>query len=86
MMVITHAAIAAASTILLLGTSDLTYLALAVLDSQLPDFDSTESVLGQSYGGPGPGEHCCGLFARSGLWVFMPCRMAGAGGVTGQVS
>ncbi|MGB3515819.1 MAG: metal-dependent hydrolase [Elainellaceae cyanobacterium] len=47
MMAITHAAIAAAGTSLLFGTSDLTYLALAVVGSQLPDLDSTESVLGQ---------------------------------------
>jgi inner membrane protein len=47
MMAITHAAIAAAGTSLLFGTSDLTYLSLAVVGSQLPDLDSTESVLGQ---------------------------------------
>jgi inner membrane protein len=47
MMAITHAAIAAAGTSLLFGTSDLTYLALAVVGSQLPDLDSTESVVGQ---------------------------------------
>jgi inner membrane protein len=43
MMAITHAAIAAAGTSLVLGTSDLTPL----VGSQLPDLDSTETVIGQ---------------------------------------
>jgi inner membrane protein len=47
MIAITHAAIAAAGTSLLLGTSDPLPLALAVVGSQLPDLDSTESLVGQ---------------------------------------
>jgi len=47
MMAITHAVIAAAGTSLMLGTSAPLPLALAVMGSQLPDLDSTRSVLGQ---------------------------------------
>jgi len=47
MMAITHAAIAAAGTSLVLGTSDVLPLVLAVVGSQLPDLDSTQSVIGQ---------------------------------------
>ena len=47
MMAITHAAIATAGVSLLLGTADLLPLALAVLGSQLPDVDTTTSVIGQ---------------------------------------
>jgi len=47
MMAITHAAIAAAGTSLVLGTSDVLPMVLAVVGSQLPDLDSTQSVIGQ---------------------------------------
>lgn len=47
MMAITHSAIAAAGVSLLLSTADPLPLALAVLGSQLPDLDSTESIVGQ---------------------------------------
>jgi inner membrane protein len=47
MMAITHAVIAAAGVSLILGTSAPLPLALAVAGSQLPDLDSTRSVLGQ---------------------------------------
>lgn len=46
-MAITHAAIATAGVSLLLGTADPLPLALAVLGSQLPDVDTTTSVIGQ---------------------------------------
>lgn len=47
MMAITHAAIATAGVSLLLGTADPLPLCLAVLGSQLPDLDTTTSVIGQ---------------------------------------
>jgi inner membrane protein len=47
MMAITHAAIATAGVSLLLGTSDPLPLGLAVLGSQLPDLDTTTSIIGQ---------------------------------------
>ena len=47
MMAITHAAIATAGTSLLFSTADPLTLGLAVIGSQLPDLDSTESVIGQ---------------------------------------
>ena len=47
MMAITHAAIAVAGTSLILGTADPFTLGLAILGSQLPDLDSTTSVVGQ---------------------------------------
>lgn len=47
MMAITHAAIAAAGVSLLFSTSDPLALSLAVLGSQLPDLDTTTSVIGQ---------------------------------------
>ncbi|NEQ54274.1 MAG: metal-dependent hydrolase [Leptolyngbya sp. SIO3F4] len=47
MMAITHACIATAGVSLLLGTADPLPLALAVLGSQLPDVDTTTSVIGQ---------------------------------------
>ena len=47
MMAITHSAIAAAGVSLLFSTADPLPLALAVLGSQLPDLDSTESIVGQ---------------------------------------
>lgn len=47
MMAITHAAIAAAGVSLLFSTADPLPLALAVLGSQLPDLDTTTSVIGQ---------------------------------------
>ncbi|MEM0978744.1 MAG: metal-dependent hydrolase [Cyanobacteria bacterium P01_H01_bin.58] len=47
MMAITHAAIAAAGVSLLFGTADPLPLGLAVLGSQLPDLDTTTSLIGQ---------------------------------------
>jgi len=47
MMSITHAAIALAATSISLGISDPTTLALAVVGSQLPDLDTTESLAGR---------------------------------------
>ncbi|WP_346293962.1 metal-dependent hydrolase [Sphaerothrix gracilis] len=47
MLAITHAAIATAGVSLLLGTAEPLPLALAVLGSQLPDLDTTTSVIGQ---------------------------------------
>ena len=47
MMAITHAVIAAGGVSLLLGTADPLPLGLAVLGSQLPDLDTTTSVIGQ---------------------------------------
>ncbi|MEA5464884.1 metal-dependent hydrolase [Leptothoe sp. PORK10 BA2] len=47
MMAITHACIATAGASLLLGTAQPLPLALAVLGSQLPDIDTTTSIIGQ---------------------------------------
>jgi inner membrane protein len=47
MMAITHAAIAAAGTSLILGTANPLTLGLAILGSQLPDIDTTTSAVGQ---------------------------------------
>lgn len=47
MMAITHAAIATAGVSLLLATADPLTLSLAVLGSQLPDLDTTTSIIGQ---------------------------------------
>jgi len=47
MMSITHAAIALAATSIALGISDPMPLALAVVGSQLPDLDTTESLAGR---------------------------------------
>ncbi len=47
MMAITHAAIAAAGTSLILGTASPFSLGLAVLGSQLPDLDTSTSLIGQ---------------------------------------
>ena len=47
MMAVTHAAIATAGASLLLGTAQPLPLALAVLGSQLPDIDTTTSIIGQ---------------------------------------
>ncbi|NEP15470.1 MAG: metal-dependent hydrolase [Leptolyngbya sp. SIO4C1] len=47
MMAITHACIATAGVSLILGTADPLPLALAVLASQLPDLDTTTSIVGQ---------------------------------------
>lgn len=49
MMAITHAAIACAGVSLLLGTAEPLPLALAVLGSQLPDIDTTTSLIGQVF-------------------------------------
>ncbi len=49
MMAITHAAIAAAGTSLILGTAAPLPLGLAILGSQLPDLDTTESTIGKIF-------------------------------------
>ncbi|MEM9008908.1 MAG: metal-dependent hydrolase [Cyanobacteria bacterium P01_F01_bin.86] len=49
MLAITHAAIATAGASLLLGTAQPLPLALAVLGSQLPDIDTTTSIIGQVF-------------------------------------
>jgi inner membrane protein len=49
MMAITHAAIATAGTSLILGTANLLPLGLAILGSQLPDLDTTESTIGKIF-------------------------------------
>lgn len=48
-MSITHAAIAAAGTSLILGTADPVVLGLAVLGSQLPDLDTSTSYIGKIF-------------------------------------
>jgi inner membrane protein len=47
MMAITHAAIAAAGTSLILGTANPLTLGLAILGLQLLDTDTTTSAIGQ---------------------------------------
>jgi inner membrane protein len=47
MMSITHSTIAAAGVSLILGTADPLPLGLAILGSQLPDLDTTQSLIGQ---------------------------------------
>ncbi len=49
MMAITHAAIAAAGTSLILGTASPLPLGLAILGSQLPDIDTTTSTIGKIF-------------------------------------
>ncbi|CAN5729685.1 hypothetical protein BH23CYA1_BH23CYA1_00920 [soil metagenome] len=49
MMAITHAAIACAGVSLLLSTADPLPLSLAVLGSQIPDIDTTTSLIGQVF-------------------------------------
>jgi inner membrane protein len=49
MMSITHGAIAAAGTSLILGTANSLFLGLAILGSQLPDLDTTESTIGKIF-------------------------------------
>lgn len=49
LMAITHACIATAGASLLLGTAQPLPLALAVLGSQLPDIDTTTSIIGQVF-------------------------------------
>ncbi len=49
MMAITHAAIAVAGTSLILGTGQPLPLGLAILGSQLPDLDTTESTIGKIF-------------------------------------
>jgi inner membrane protein len=49
MMAITHATIATAGTSLILGTADPLPLGLAILGSQLPDLDTTESTIGKIF-------------------------------------
>ena len=48
MMSITHAALGVAGASLIMGTVDPAILALAVVGSQLPDLDSTESLIGRA--------------------------------------
>ena len=49
MMAMTHAMIAAAGTSLLMGTANPMALGLAVVGSQLPDLDTTSSLIGQVF-------------------------------------
>ena len=49
MMAVTHAAIAAAGTSLILGTAAPLPLGLAILGSQLPDLDTTTSTIGKIF-------------------------------------
>ncbi len=49
MMAITHCAIAAAGTSLILGTASPLSLGLAILGSQIPDLDTTESTIGKIF-------------------------------------
>jgi inner membrane protein len=49
MLAITHSAIAAAGTSLILGTADPLILGLAVVGSQLPDLDTTTSTIGKIF-------------------------------------
>jgi inner membrane protein len=49
MLAITHSAIALAGTSLILGTANPLALGLAVLGSQLPDLDSTNSTIGKIF-------------------------------------
>ena len=49
MMAITHCSIACAGTSLILGTADPLPLGLAILGSQLPDLDTTESTIGKIF-------------------------------------
>ena len=48
MMSLTHCAIAAAGTSLILGTAAPLPLGLAILGSQLPDLDTTTSTIGKN--------------------------------------
>ena len=49
MIAITHCALAAAGTSLILGTVNPLPLGLAILGSQLPDLDTTESTIGKIF-------------------------------------
>ena len=49
MMAITHCAIAAAGTSLILGTGQPLPLGLAILGSQIPDIDTTTSTIGKIF-------------------------------------
>jgi inner membrane protein len=49
MLAITHSAIALAGTSLILGTANPMALGLAVIGSQLPDLDSTNSTIGKIF-------------------------------------
>ena len=49
MMSVTHCAIAAAGTSLILGTGQPLPLGLAILGSQLPDIDTTTSTIGKIF-------------------------------------
>ncbi len=49
MLAITHAAIAAAGTSLILGTASPLSLGLAIIGSQLPDLDTTTSTIGKIF-------------------------------------
>ena len=48
-MAITHCAIAAAGTSLVLGTAEPLPLGLAILGSQIPDIDTTTSTIGKIF-------------------------------------
>ncbi len=49
MMAVTHAMIAAAGCSLILGTANPMTLGLAVVGSQLPDLDPTDSTIGKTF-------------------------------------
>ena len=49
MMAITHAVISAAGTSLILSSASPMTLGLAILGSQLPDLDSSSSIIGQIF-------------------------------------
>ena len=49
MMAVTHAMIAAAGCSLILGTANPMTLGLAVVGSQLPDLDTTDSTIGKTF-------------------------------------
>ena len=54
MMGVTHAVISAAATSLILQSADPVVLGTAVLTSQLPDIDTTDSAIGSMFFPLGP--------------------------------
>ena len=49
MMAITHAVISSSVTSLVLGKTDTLTLGLSIIGSQLPDLDSSKSIIGQIF-------------------------------------
>ncbi len=49
MMAVTHAIISSSVTSLVLGKTDFLTLGLAIVGSQLPDLDSSKSIIGQIF-------------------------------------